>query len=337
MNVVAAPTFSVPEGDYSVAQSVTLASTTADATIYYTLDGTAPTAASTPYSGEISVTSSTVIMAFAVLSGWTDSTISAAAYTINSSTQLPPSLSVPGLSGSANVIVKDSVSTGCTTSPNCLIVGGDFAAAGTLAANNIVKIKTDGSFAVMGTGMDGQVNALAIDSAGNVYAAGRFTTAGGVSAANIAKWNVASSTWSALGTGLTGDDAAARALALDSAGNLYAAAESWNQETEVSSFRIAKWNVTSSSWSDLVTEMDGYANSLAFDGSGNLYAGGAFTTIGGVTANYIANWNVASSTWSALGAGMGDHVIALAMDSAGNLFAGGDFLHRRWRSCKLHC
>ena len=62
---------------------------------------------------------------------------------------------------------------------------------------------------------------------------------------------------------------------------------------------------------------------LALDGSGGLYAGGAFTTAGGITADYIARWD--GSAWSPLGSGMNDNVSALAVDGSGNLYAGGWF------------
>jgi hypothetical protein len=65
------------------------------------------------------------------------------------------------------------------------------------------------------TGMNDLVYALAIDSSGNLYAGGAFTTAGGTTVNNIAKWNGTS--WSALGAGISGG---VYALAIDSSGNL---------------------------------------------------------------------------------------------------------------------
>ena len=44
------------------------------------------------------------------------------------------------------------------------------------------------------------VYALASDNRGNVYAGGRFDTAGGMSASNLAKWN--GETWSEVGGGI---------------------------------------------------------------------------------------------------------------------------------------
>ncbi|MBD3639029.1 MAG: CotH kinase family protein [Crocinitomicaceae bacterium] len=59
----AKPTMSVAAGFYSGAQSVTLATTDASATIYYTLDGTRPTTSSTAYAGPINISNTTVLRA----------------------------------------------------------------------------------------------------------------------------------------------------------------------------------------------------------------------------------------------------------------------------------
>ncbi|MGA3082280.1 MAG: Ig-like domain repeat protein, partial [Terracidiphilus sp.] len=53
--VVAAPVFSPPSGTYTTAQSVTLSDATPGATLYYTTNGTTPTASSTKYTAAIPV------------------------------------------------------------------------------------------------------------------------------------------------------------------------------------------------------------------------------------------------------------------------------------------
>jgi N-acetylneuraminic acid mutarotase len=78
----ATPTFSVPGGSYSSTQSVTLSDTTPNATIYYTTNGTTPTSSSTQYAGAISVSSTETIQAIAVATGYTDSAVASATYTI---------------------------------------------------------------------------------------------------------------------------------------------------------------------------------------------------------------------------------------------------------------
>ena len=83
---VAIPTFSPSGGTYGPTQSVTIVDATAGAQIYYTTDGSTPTAASTPYTGPISVSTTTTVKAVAMLSGWTRSSVASAVYTIASGT-----------------------------------------------------------------------------------------------------------------------------------------------------------------------------------------------------------------------------------------------------------
>src|SRR5882724_6720313 len=85
----AAPTFSPAPGTYVAAQSVTLASTTSGALIFYTLDGTTPNSSvggsTFQYTGPLSVSATTTIKAIATASGFFASNVSAGTYTINTS------------------------------------------------------------------------------------------------------------------------------------------------------------------------------------------------------------------------------------------------------------
>ena len=82
----ATPTLSPGTGTYTAAQTVTISDTTAGATIYYTTDGTPPTASSSLYSGAITVSSTETIEAIATAGGDANSAIATATYTINIST-----------------------------------------------------------------------------------------------------------------------------------------------------------------------------------------------------------------------------------------------------------
>ncbi|MET8852652.1 chitobiase/beta-hexosaminidase C-terminal domain-containing protein [Amycolatopsis sp. NPDC004625] len=92
---VAAPTFSPPGGTYSSAQTVTIGSATAGATIRYTVDGSTPTASSTLYSGPISVPNSRTVNAIALKSGSTTSPVSSATYTIGTQAGCPAQSDTP--------------------------------------------------------------------------------------------------------------------------------------------------------------------------------------------------------------------------------------------------
>ena len=80
----ATPTFSVAAGTYTTAQTVSISEAAAGATIYYTTNGTTPTTSSTKYTGAITVSASETLEAIAVATGYTNSPIAAAAYTISS-------------------------------------------------------------------------------------------------------------------------------------------------------------------------------------------------------------------------------------------------------------
>lgn len=80
---VATPTATPAAGTYEGSQSVTLATTTEGATIYYTDDGSTPTSASTEYESAITVSATKTIKAIAVKDGYYDSAVLTAAYTIS--------------------------------------------------------------------------------------------------------------------------------------------------------------------------------------------------------------------------------------------------------------
>jgi hypothetical protein len=81
--VLAAPTFVPKAGTYTGTQSVTIADATTGAALYYTLDGTTPTAQSTVYSGPVSIAANSTIKAIATKTGYGNSQPATAAYVIS--------------------------------------------------------------------------------------------------------------------------------------------------------------------------------------------------------------------------------------------------------------
>jgi hypothetical protein len=122
----ATPVFLPVAGTYASAQSVTITDATTGAVVYYTTDGSVPSASSTKYTGAIDVTSSETIKAIAVGTGYTNSAVASAAYTINlatanfSVTVSPSSLTISaGQSGTATISITPQNGFNSTTTFSC--------------------------------------------------------------------------------------------------------------------------------------------------------------------------------------------------------------------------
>jgi len=106
------PTFTPAAGTYTSVQNVTLASGTTDAVLYYTTDGSTPSATSNLYSGPIAVGTSETIQALAISPTLGTSMVESAAYNM----QLPPSKGSFALSAtSPTTIAQGSSATSTIT------------------------------------------------------------------------------------------------------------------------------------------------------------------------------------------------------------------------------
>ena len=83
MPVAATPVFSIAEGTYLTTQNVEISSATEGAVIHYTMDGTDPTENSPIYSQPIVISVTTTLKAIATATGYANSAIATATYTIS--------------------------------------------------------------------------------------------------------------------------------------------------------------------------------------------------------------------------------------------------------------
>ncbi len=141
----ASPTFSPVPGSFTSAQTVTITDTTPGAVVYYTTDGSVPSAGSTKYSGPITVSGTETINAIAVASGYTSSSIATAAYNISLPTAATPSFSLnPGTYNSAQTVTISDTTPGAAiyyttdgTTPTAASTG--YSTPLTVASTEIVK------------------------------------------------------------------------------------------------------------------------------------------------------------------------------------------------------
>jgi Chitobiase/beta-hexosaminidase C-terminal domain len=82
-STVATPVITPPSQSFNGSISVSISTATAGATIYYTTNGTAPTSASSRYTGPFTLSATATVQAIGVLSGHTNSAPTSATYTLN--------------------------------------------------------------------------------------------------------------------------------------------------------------------------------------------------------------------------------------------------------------
>jgi len=83
---VPTPAFSPKAGTYTTAQSIAISDSLSGSAIYYTIDGTSPTTASNLYTGPLTISSTGTLKAMAVASGYSNSAVAAASFTIAAGT-----------------------------------------------------------------------------------------------------------------------------------------------------------------------------------------------------------------------------------------------------------
>ncbi len=218
---------------------------------------------------------------------------------------------------------------GAGAAPPELYAGGSFAASGPHAVSGIARW-TGSGWAPVGGAIGGSSSASVVtfalfdDGTGEaLYAGGGFSTAGGVPAVSLARWN--GSAWSAVGSGPRRDDGSfgsiSRLFVHDDGGGpaLYAAGRFASMDG-VPASNIARWNGVE--WSALGSGVNADAYAMAsFEHEGELalVVGGAFRTAGDRDSPLIATWKacenpVCPGDWDGSGGVDGDDIGAFFAD-----------------------
>jgi hypothetical protein len=136
-----------------------------------------------------------------------------------------------------------------------------------------------------------QCNCIEVDTSNNcIYFAGVFTVVNSnINVNNIAKWDITTSTWSALGYNL-----------LNYPNAQIVAMKYFNNQVFVAhGSYIKKYDVNNNTWTILNDQANSVINNLEIDPITNtLYVGGRFTTFNNKTnMNYIAQTNISTINW----------------------------------------
>lgn len=231
-----------------------------------------------------------------------------------------------GLAGCTGLLCSPSIQAILVTESD-VYVTGNFGSVGGVAANGVARWnKSDLTWHALGTGLGCSSflcafygSALAFNPAsGQLFVGGNFTSAGGVAAANLAKWSLGGG-WSTVNSpGAVNPNGTVYALAW-SGTHLYVGG---SFSTPAAYFFALNFSSVSAVGGAAPNSM---VQALAVDSS-YIYVGGSFTNLStnGRVAR-IANTNIpASATWLNLGSGLDGTVTSLAV-YGGQLAAGGSF------------
>ncbi len=171
-------------------------------------------------------------------------------------------------------------------------------------------------------GTNGTVYASVVLPEGDVIVGGAFTVAGGVPAANIARWRASTGTWSNIGLGTNNSVFAIAALPSGDLviGGMFTSANGLPANS------IVRFNPTTNIWSTLGTGLTGgEVDALAVSPTGDVVAVGNFASAGGITVAGIARFSAATNTWSSLGAGGNRGLSSVLIHPSGDIYVGGNF------------
>jgi uncharacterized delta-60 repeat protein len=211
-----------------------------------------------------------------------------------------------------------------------IILGGDFATYNGANRNHIVRVNDKGVIDTTfnpGAGINGTVNALALQSDGKIVVAGRFTTVDNLQQVSVARLNPDGSVDASFSVGL-GPDAAVRALAIQNDGRILVGGL-FTTFNGIPSGRVQRLNADGS-LDETFVPGDGADNAvyaILVQPDGKILLGGDFTSFNGVPRNRIARLRMDGSVDPTInfGSGANGFVSALALQSDRKILLAGGF------------
>ena len=217
-----------------------------------------------------------------------------------------------------------------------LLIGGLFTDVnGVSTHNHIARLNTDGSLDAdfdLGTGMDGGVSAITVQTDGKVLIGGSFTQVNGVTRRSIARFNADGSLDTSFDDPGSGVDNVVSPLQLQPDGKVLIGGY-FTHVDGVMRNHIARLYADSSLDVDLDTSPTHAVNNLVFSVAsqpdGKTLIGGAFSSVDSVMRNRIARLNIDGSLDTGFdpGSGADGLIYSVIRLPDGKVLIGGSFTH----------
>ncbi|MBM3185379.1 MAG: T9SS type A sorting domain-containing protein [Bacteroidetes bacterium] len=222
-----------------------------------------------------------------------------------------------------------------------IIIGGSFTSYNGIPANRIARLNIDGSIDTtfdVGTGANGNVNAICVLSDGNIIIGGSFTSINGMGIVRIAKLTTTGILWSTINAWVHGNpNGVINSIISQSDGKILVGGDftiyggyDWRGVVRIDEWGIVDQSFNSMSGSTLGA--NGSVKCLAVQGDGKIIVGGLFSSFNGNTRNRLARLNANGTIDPSFntgpgfaGSGISNGVYCTKIQSDGKILVGGDF------------
>ncbi len=210
-------------------------------------------------------------------------------------------------------------------------VGGEFGEYNLTSVNRIVRLNSDGTidagFAI-GTGFNGQVNAVTQDGSGNIYVGGTFTDYNGTTVNRIVRLTSTGviDGGFATGTAFSAVGSYVAAITVDGSGNVVVGGQfSTYNSTGVSN--IVRLTSAGAIDGTFTATSGGLVNAIAVaaDATGDLFVGGTFSTFNGAAQNRLVRITSTGATVGIFVAGNLNNSVNRLVPSGSGVYVGGLF------------
>ncbi len=226
---------------------------------------------------------------------------------------------------------NNSIYSTALQSDGKLIIGGIFTSFNGTAINRIARINPDGSLDASfttGSGADGDIQSISLQSDGKIIICGAFTTYNGTLINRIARLNSDGSLDLTFSVG-AGANGLVRASKIQSDGKIVVSGD-FTSYNGVLINRIARLNTNGSLDATFIvgTGFDNSVNTIALQNDGKIIVGGSFSTYNGATCTRFARLNINGSLDSGgIGNGFAGSgtIFTTVIQADGKIIIGGSF------------